>query len=81
MKDDLTPSRPHGLIPGTPQWLIEIQGPLLIKRLVAEIETQEVGKMNPTGARLLGMAIDRIMPSLTAIHPYRTHLSCPGESG
>lgn len=68
MKDDLTPARPTGLVPGTPQWLIEIQGPILIKRLVAEIEAQEVGKMNPTGARLLGMAIDRIMPSLTAIH-------------
>jgi hypothetical protein len=24
--------------------------------------------MNPTGARLLGMALDRILPSLTAIH-------------
>ena len=64
---DIT-QRPRGLVPGTPEWLIQVQGPKLILRLVAEIESMEVGKMNPTGARLLGMAMDRILPSLTAIH-------------
>jgi hypothetical protein len=65
---DLTTPRPRGLVPGTPEWLAEIQGPKLVLRLIAEIDAQEVGQMNPTGARLLGMALDRIMPSLTAIH-------------
>lgn len=65
---DLTTPRPRGLVPGTPEWLAEIQGPKLVLRLIAEIDAQAVGEMNPTGARLLGMALDRIMPSLTAIH-------------
>lgn len=65
---DITTPRPRGLVPGTPEWLAEIQGPKLVLRLIAEIEAQEVGQMNPTGARLLGMALDRILPSLTAIH-------------
>lgn len=64
---DIT-QRPRGLVPGTPEWLSEIQGPRLVLRLVAEIEAQAVGEMNPTGARLLGMALDRILPSLTAVH-------------
>ncbi len=67
MKDITTP-RPRGLVPGTPEWLAEIQGPKLVLRLIAEIDAQAVGEMNPTGARLLGMALDRILPSLTAIH-------------
>lgn len=67
MKDYIS-ERPKGLVPGTPDWLAQVQGPKLILRMVAEIEAQEVGKMSPTGARLLGMALDRIMPSLTAIH-------------
>lgn len=65
---DIESKRPVGLVPGTPQWLAEIQGPRLILRLIEEIEAQQVGQMSPTGARLLGMALDRIMPSLTAIH-------------
>jgi hypothetical protein len=65
---DLTTQRPRGLVPGSTEWLAEIQGPKLVLRLIAEIDAQEVGQMNPTGARLLGMALDRIMPSLTAIH-------------
>lgn len=65
---DLTTDRPRGLVPGTPEWLAEIQGPALVLRLIAEIEAQPVGAMNPTGARLLGMALDRILPSLTAVH-------------
>lgn len=65
---DITTQRPRGLVPGSPQWLAEIQGPKLVLRLIKEIEAQEVGQMNPTGARLLGMALDRILPSLTAIH-------------
>lgn len=65
---DITTPRPRGLVPGTPEWLAEIQGPKLVIRLIKEIEAQEVGNMTPTGARLLGMALDRIMPSLTAIH-------------
>ena len=60
--------RPRGLVPGTPDWLAQIQGPKLIMRLVEEIDAQKVGFMSPTGARLLGMALDRILPSLTAIH-------------
>lgn len=67
MKDYLT-ERPKGLVPGTAEWLVQVQGPKLILRVIAEIEAQEVGKMNPTGARLVGMVVDRIMPSLTAIH-------------
>lgn len=67
MKDITTP-RPRGLVPGTPEWLAEVQGPKLVLRLIAEIDAQAVGEMNPTGARLLGMALDRILPSLTAIH-------------
>ncbi len=65
---DLTTPRPRGLVPGTPEWLAEVQGPKLVLRLIQEIDAQEVGQMNPTGARLLGMALDRILPSLTAIH-------------
>lgn len=65
---EIESKRPVGLVPGTPQWLAEIQGPRLVLRLIQEIEAQEVGQMSPTGARLLGMALDRIMPSLTAIH-------------
>lgn len=65
---DLTTARPRGLVPGSPEWLAEIQGPKLVLRLIAEIDAQAIGEMNPTGARLLGMALDRIMPSLTAIH-------------
>lgn len=65
---DLISERPRGLVPGTPEWLVQVQGPKLILRLVAEIEASEVGKMTPTGARLLGMALDRIHPSLTAVH-------------
>jgi hypothetical protein len=64
---DIT-KRPRGLVPGTPEWLAQVQGPKLVLRMVAEIEAQEIGKMSPTGARLLGMALDRILPSLTAIH-------------
>lgn len=60
--------RPKGLVPGTPEWLAQIQGPKLILRMVAEIDAQKVGFMSPTGARLLGMAIDRIYPTLTAVH-------------
>src|SRR5271169_1584040 len=60
--------RPRGLVPGTPEWLAQVQGPKLILRLVNEIDAQKVGFMSPTGARLLGMALDRIYPSLTAIH-------------
>lgn len=67
MKDYLT-ERPRGLVPGTPEWLAQVQGPKLVLRLVAEIDAMEVGKMNPTGARLLGMALDRIHPILTAVH-------------
>jgi hypothetical protein len=67
MKELSAPPR-MGLMPGTPEWLAEIQGPKLVIRLIAEIDAQEVGQMNPTGARLLGMALDRIMPSLTAVH-------------
>lgn len=67
MKDISTP-RPRGLVPGSPEWLTEIQGPKLVKRMIDEIEAQEIGEMTPTGARLLGMALDRILPSLTAIH-------------
>lgn len=65
---DITTQRPRGLVPGTPEWLAEVQGPKLILRLIAEIEAQEVGQMSPTGARLLGLALDRIMPTLTAVH-------------
>jgi|ERR1700675_669245 len=67
MKDRIM-ERPRGLVPGTPEWLAQVQGPKLILRLVDEIEAQKVGFMSPTGARLLGMALDRIYPSLTAIH-------------
>lgn len=65
---DITTQRPRGLVPGTPEWLAQVQGPKLVLRLVAEIEAQKIGNMSPTGARLLGMALDRILPSLTAIH-------------
>jgi len=65
---DITTPRPRGLVPGSPQWLAEVQGPRLVLRLIEEIDAQKVGEMNPTGARLLGMALDRILPSLTAIH-------------
>lgn len=65
---DIASQRPRGLVPGTPEWLAEIQGPRLILRLVDEIDAQQVGEMTPTGARLLGMALDRILPSLTAVH-------------
>ena len=67
MKDISTP-RPRGLVPGSQEWLVEIQGPKLVKRLIDEIDAQQIGDMTPTGARLLGMALDRILPSLTAIH-------------
>lgn len=64
----ITVERPRGLVPGTPEWLAQVQGPKLILRMVAEIDAQQVGFMSPTGARLLGMALDRIYPSLTAVH-------------
>lgn len=65
---ELITQRPRGLVPGTPEWLAQIQGPKLVLRMIAEIDAQPIGSMSPTGARLLGMALDRIMPSLTAIH-------------
>lgn len=65
---DISTPRPAGLVPGSPEWLAEIQGPKLVMRLIDEIEAQKIGQMSPTGARLLGMALDRIMPSLTAVH-------------
>lgn len=65
---DIATQRPRGLVPGSTEWLAEIQGPKLVIRLIKEIEAQEVGSMTPTGARLLNMALDRIMPVLTAIH-------------
>jgi hypothetical protein len=65
---DITTQRPKGLVPGTPEWLAQVQGPKLVLRMIAEIDAQPVGGMSPTGARLLGMALDRILPSLTAIH-------------
>lgn len=68
MAKNLISKRPPGLVPGTPEWLQQIQGPKLVLRLVKEIEAQEVGSMNPTGARLLGMALDRVYPVLTAVH-------------
>lgn len=68
MKDSQLLERPRGLVPGTPEWLTQIQGPRLVKRLIDEIDAQPLGAMSPTGARLLGMALDRILPSLTAIH-------------
>jgi hypothetical protein len=65
---DITTPRPRGLVPGTPEWLSEIQGPKILIRMIKEIEAQPVGEMTPTGARLAGMILDRVMPSLTAIH-------------
>lgn len=65
---NITTQRPRGLVPGSQDWLTEIQGPKLVMRLIKEIDAQKVGQMSPTGARLLGMALDRVLPSLTSIH-------------
>jgi hypothetical protein len=65
---NITTQRPRGLVPGSQDWLVEVQGPKLVMRLIKEIEAQKIGQMSATGARLLGMALDRILPSLTAIH-------------
>lgn len=73
---DISTERPKGLVPGSPDWLAQVQGPKLVMRLIEEIDAQAVGQMSPTGARLLGMALDRIMPSLTAVHHTgETHLT------
>jgi hypothetical protein len=65
---NLTTKRPVGLVPGTPEWLAQIQGPRLILRAIQEIEAQQVGGMSPTGARIMSMLLDRVHPVLTAVH-------------
>lgn len=50
------------------EWLRDIEGPRLIKRLVDEVHAHDVGKMTPTGARCAAMLLDRALPTLSAVH-------------
>lgn len=64
----LTIARPRGLVPGTREWLTEIEGPRVLKRVIDEIHAQPVGEMNPTGARLCSIVLDRVLPTISAVH-------------
>lgn len=60
--------RPRGLVPGSREWLTEIEGPRLITRLVDEVHAGEVGAMTPTQARCAAMLLDRFAPTMSAVH-------------
>ena len=64
----LTTKRPKGLVPGTVDWLREVEGPRLVQRLIDEVHHQPVGEMTPTGARCASMLLDRALPTLSAVH-------------
>jgi hypothetical protein len=64
----LTTKRPRGLVPGTVEWLREIEGPRLVKRLLDEVHAKPVGEMTPTGARCASMLLDRALPTLATVH-------------
>lgn len=60
--------RPRGLVPGSIEWLREVEGPRLVKRLVDEVHANKVGEMTPTQARCASMVLDRVLPTLQAHH-------------
>lgn len=60
--------RPRGLVPGTREWLVELEGPRLVSRLVNEVHASPVGEMTPTQARCAAMLMDRILPAMSAVH-------------
>jgi len=65
---DITTERPRGLVPGSLEWLREIEGPRLVKRLVDESHANPVGEMTPTQARCAALLIDRVLPAISAVH-------------
>ncbi|KAF3997533.1 hypothetical protein [Glaciimonas immobilis] len=60
--------RPRGLVPGSMEWLREMEGPRLLTRLVEEIHASPAGEMTPTAARCAGMLLPIIYPTLSAVH-------------
>ncbi|HEX9116527.1 MAG TPA: hypothetical protein VGA61_10695, partial [Anaerolineae bacterium] len=65
---ELVPQRPRFLAPGTREWLVEQEGPRLVKRLVDEVHAGQVGEMTPTQARCAAMLMDRVLPAMSAVH-------------
>ena len=64
---DIYIPRPRGLVPGSREWLMEVEGPKIIRRLVDEVHAGEVGGMTPTQARCASILIDRILPTMSAV--------------
>jgi hypothetical protein len=65
---EIATKRPRGLVPGSIEWLRELQGPKLLHRLIDEIHANPVGEMTPTQARCAGMLIPIIYPALSSVH-------------
>lgn len=65
---EIIPTRPRGLVPGSREWLVEQEGPRLVKRLVDEVHAGAVGEMTPTQARCAAMLMDRVLPAMSAVH-------------
>lgn len=65
---EITTTRPRGLVPGSIEWLREIEGPRLIQRLSDEAHANPVGEMTPTQARCAALLIDRVLPTVSAVH-------------
>lgn len=65
---EIIPARPRGLVPGSREWLVEQEGPRLVKRLVDEVHAGDVGAMTPTQARCAAMLMDRVLPAMSAVH-------------
>lgn len=66
--NELVPQRPRFLAPGSREWLVEQEGPRLVKRLVDEVHAGSVGEMTPTQARCAAMLMDRVLPAMSAVH-------------
>lgn len=67
-KLEISTARPRGLVPGSIEWLREVEGPKLVKRLVDEAHANPVGEMTPTQARCAALIIERVLPSVSAVH-------------
>lgn len=62
----LTHKRPKGLVPGTMDWLREVEGPRLLEKLVRVVHGDD--EFTPTQARVAGMLMDRVAPTVSAVH-------------
>lgn len=66
MSMQLTTKRPRGLVPGTMEWLREIEGPRLLQKLVMVVHGEV--EFTPTQARVAGILLDRVAPTVSAVH-------------